>query len=82
VSARDSYVTSVKAAAVTKTATLTADELTKQETINQSGVNVGYTLQAGNNVNFIAAIKAAAQDQARTIKLNGRGCPKRQFGEI
>ena len=59
--ARDTYQSSIKSAAATKTATLTANELTKQETINASGVNVGYNLQSGNFANFDTATKSAVQ---------------------
>jgi hypothetical protein len=58
--ARDTYNASIIAAAKTLTASKTANETTAQEAANQSGVNVGYTLQSGNNVNFVNGIKNAA----------------------
>jgi hypothetical protein len=42
VTARTTFEGTVKTAAQTQLTTLAANELTKQETINQSGVNVGY----------------------------------------
>lgn len=62
-SLRDTYNSSVKSATVTKTATLLANETTKQETINASGVNVGYNLQTGTYSTFAAAVKAANQSK-------------------
>jgi hypothetical protein len=58
---RDTYAVSVKAAAPVKTATLTTNQTTAQETINASGVNVGYTLQSGNYANLASAVKSANQ---------------------
>lgn len=60
-SARDTYTATLKAAAVVKTATLTANQTAFQETINQNGVNVGYNLQTGNYANFAAGVKSAIQ---------------------
>jgi hypothetical protein len=58
---RDTYIASVKSATAAKVATLTANETSRQETVNASGVNVGYTLQSGNNANLLAAVKSANQ---------------------
>ena len=58
---RDTYNSSVKSAVAAKTATITANQTTAQETINANGVNVGYTLQTGNYANFAAGVKAANQ---------------------
>jgi len=57
--ARTTYEATVKTAGQTKITTLIADELTKQETINQSGCNVGYNLVNGNYANLAAAVKNA-----------------------
>lgn len=57
--ARDTYQSSVKSAASAKTATLTANQATAQETINANGVNVGYNLQTGNYANLATAVKNA-----------------------
>jgi hypothetical protein len=65
--ARDSYVSSAKSAEATKLATIGAAETTKQEAINASGVNVGYTLQSGNYSNFAAAIAAANAAKAASL---------------
>jgi hypothetical protein len=58
-SGRDTYTATVKTAAVTATTATTAAQTAFQETINQSGCNVGYTTQAGSYANFLAAVKAA-----------------------
>jgi hypothetical protein len=57
--ARDTYAASVKSAAATKIATLTANETAKQESINGSGCNVGYNTINGNYTNFNNAMQAA-----------------------
>lgn len=59
--ARDTYQTTVKATGPTKTATITANQTTAQETINANGVNVGYTTQSGNYANFATGVKNANQ---------------------
>lgn len=57
--ARETYASSVKTAAQTKTATVSAAETAAQETINASGCNVGYNLQTGNYANLATATKNA-----------------------
>jgi hypothetical protein len=59
--ARDTYNSSVTAAAVTKQVTTSANELTRQEAINAIGVNVGANPQFGATAAQIVTIKAAAQ---------------------
>jgi hypothetical protein len=61
--ARTVYEAAVKSAATAKTATLIANETTKQETINASGVNVGYYPGKGGSgeAAFQAAVKTANQ---------------------
>ncbi len=58
-SARDTYISSVKSAETSKVATLVAADATKQETINANGCNVGYNLQTGNYANFASSVKNA-----------------------
>lgn len=60
-SARDTFQASVKSACQAQVATLITAAATKQETINASGVNVGYTTQTGNYANLAAAVKNANQ---------------------
>ena len=57
--ARDTYTSSVKSAAASQVVTVTSAETTRQESVNASGVNVGYNLQTGNYANYAAAVKAA-----------------------
>jgi hypothetical protein len=57
--ARETFNASVKTAGQTALATVITAETTKQETINASGVNVGYTTAFGNYGNLAAAVKAA-----------------------
>jgi hypothetical protein len=66
-SGRDNLVASVKVAAVAQIATVIVAVGAAQETINASGVNVGYNLQTGNNPNYVAAIKAAALAKANSL---------------
>jgi hypothetical protein len=61
---RDTFNSSVKTAAATEVATKLTNAGTQQETINQSGVNVGYTLQSGNYANLKTAV-----DNARKAKI-------------
>lgn len=65
--ARSTYESTVKTAAQTKTASVSAAETSAQETINASGCNVGYNLQTGNNVNLIAAIKSAVAAKLASV---------------
>ena len=46
--ARTTYTGAVQTAATAQLVTVNAAETTRQETINQSGCNVGYNLQTGN----------------------------------
>jgi hypothetical protein len=55
VSNRDTFNASVKTAVATKIASDVSNEIARQETINQSGVNAGYNLQTGNYANLLAA---------------------------
>ena len=57
--ARATYTAAVQAAVAMQVATVAAAQTTFQETINQSGCNVGYNLQTGSNSAFVAAVKAA-----------------------
>ena len=57
--ARDTYNSSVESAGATLVASSQANATAVQETISVSGVNVDYTLQSGNNANFVAATKNA-----------------------
>jgi hypothetical protein len=57
--ARDTYNATIASAAKTKVATELTNAMTQQEAINQSGVNVGYTLQNGNYANFATAVANA-----------------------
>ncbi|MGB6236687.1 MAG: hypothetical protein WBG16_04995 [Bradyrhizobium sp.] len=57
--ARTTYTGAVQTAATAQLVTVNAAETTRQETINQSGCNVGYNLQTGNYGAFSAAVKAA-----------------------
>jgi len=59
--ARDTYISSVQSAHATKTATLSANETTRQATIDAKLSVVGYTLQSGNNANLLAAVSSANQ---------------------
>jgi hypothetical protein len=63
VSNRDTFTASVKTAVAAEVATKLTNAGTQQETINQSGVNVGYTLQSGNYANLKTAV-----DNARKAK--------------
>lgn len=65
--ARDTYQSSVKSAEGSKVATVSTAETTKQETINASGVNVGYNLQTGNYANLAAAVKSANTAKIATL---------------
>ena len=56
--ARTTFEASVKTAAVAKVASDLADATLTQETINQSGVNVGYNLQTGS----YSALKTAVDN--------------------
>ena len=59
---RDTYTASVATAIVTKAATLFANLLTQQETINQSGCNVGYHPgSSSSSATYDAAVKLAVQ---------------------
>lgn len=57
--ARDTYIASVKTAAVTKAATDATNIMTAQVTIDASNTVVGYNLQTGNNANLLAAQRTA-----------------------
>lgn len=57
--ARTTFETTVKSAAQTQISAVIAAEMPRQETVNQSGCNVAYSLQTGNYANFAAAVKAA-----------------------
>ena len=67
-SSRDTFTSSVKSAAATQVASVTAAQGAFQETINQSGCNVGYNLQTGTYATFAAAVKAA--NLARLVAVN------------
>ncbi|MFZ0767034.1 hypothetical protein [Bradyrhizobium sp.] len=57
--ARTTYAATVLSASQAQIATAIAAETTRQETINQSGCNVGYNTTSGNYGAFSAAVKAA-----------------------
>lgn len=66
--ARDTYISSVKSAESAKVATEITAEGAKQETINQSGCNVGYYSGKGGSgeAAFQAAVKSANQARFAT----------------
>jgi len=63
--ARETYSSSVASAETTKKATLDAIPGTFQETVNASGVNVGYNTINGNYTNF--AVKTANSTKIASI---------------
>jgi hypothetical protein len=65
--ARTTFETTVKSASQTQIATVAAAEMTRQETINASGCNVGYTTSAGNYGNLKAAVASANLAKAATL---------------
>jgi hypothetical protein len=56
--ARSVYEAALGTSTKTKVATEVANEMNRQELINQSGVNAGFTLQAGNAA-YVAAVNTA-----------------------
>jgi hypothetical protein len=65
--ARTTFEASVKTATAAKVASDLADATLAQETINQSGVNVGYNLQTGS----YSALKTAVDNARKTALSNG-----------
>jgi hypothetical protein len=65
--ARETYNSSVKSAALTQLATVIAAETTKQCLIDGSNSVVGYTTSAGNYGNLAAAIKSANAAKLATV---------------
>ena len=57
--ARTTYTGDVQSASQAQIATVNAAETTRQETINQSGCNVGYNTTRAITANFSAAVKTA-----------------------
>jgi hypothetical protein len=77
--ARDTYQASVQSAVTKQIASINSAHTVFQETVNASGVNVGYTLQSGNYGNFAAAVKNAntariaalqAAEHAKQVAIN------------
>jgi hypothetical protein len=66
--ARTTFETTVKGTAATETASIAAANLSAQETINQSGCNIGYNNATGNYAAFAAAVKAS--NAARIAAIN------------
>lgn len=74
--ARDTYNATVTSAALTKAATLTLNEMTRQVTIDAKKSVIGYTLQTGNTANLLAAVASGnaakiANDTAAEITRQG-----------
>jgi hypothetical protein len=65
--ARQTYETSVQNSGPAQNVTVSNAEGTRQEAANQSGVNVGYTVQGGNYTNFANAVKNANTAKAATL---------------
>jgi hypothetical protein len=59
VTARDTYIASVKTAVATKVTTELTNEVVRQTTVDASASVVGYNLQTGNYANFATAVKNA-----------------------
>lgn len=62
-SARDTYIASVKAAHATAVVTVIMNETSKQESVNASGVNTSSlaALLVNGNASYVAAVKAAVK---------------------
>lgn len=65
--ARDTYNATLVSAGAAKHVALAVAETAKQTTVDASNSVVGYTLQFGNNVNLIAAVKSAAAAKAAAV---------------
>ena len=74
--ARQTFSSSVASAEATKVVAVTTAVAAAQETINQSGCNVGYNLQTGNYANFAAGVKSA--NAAKLAALNAAEVARQQ----
>lgn len=89
--ARDTYVSTVKTAAMTQTQANLLAEMTKQVTIDAQKTVVGYTLQSGNYSNLATAIKNAvngstasllSNEQAKQTTINGAKDTLKSTGDL